>query len=74
MLNSLITVEILYSLRLGSELDCKYGPDLEIKHFFQVKKEKLIKKKKTQGRRNEERKQKQLKPNEFSWSEVSSLW
>ena len=39
MLNSLITVEILYSLRLGSELDCKYGPDLEIKHFFQVKKE-----------------------------------
>lgn len=46
MLNSLITVEILYSLRLGSELDCKYGPDLEIKHFFQVKKEKLIKKKK----------------------------
>lgn len=47
MLNSLITVEILYSLRLGSELDCKYGPDLEIKHFFQVKKEKLIKKKNT---------------------------
>lgn len=73
MLNSLITVEILYSLRLGSELDCKYGPDLEIKHFFQVKKEKLIKKK-IRGRRIEERKQKQLKPNEFSWSEVSSLW
>lgn len=41
-LNSLITVEILYNLRLGSELDCKYGPDLEIKHFFffQVKEEK----------------------------------
>lgn len=72
MLNSLITVEILYSLRLGSELDCKYGSDLEIKHFFSSKKRKL--KKKIQGRRNEERKQKQLKPNEFSWSEVSSLW
>lgn len=44
MLNSLITVEILYSLRLGSELDCKYGPDLEIKHFFSSKKRKLKKK------------------------------
>ena len=39
MLDSLITVEILYSLRLGSELDCKYGPDLEIKQLFQVQKE-----------------------------------
>lgn len=44
MLNSLITVEILYSLRLGSELDCKYGSDLEIKHFFSSKKRKLKKK------------------------------
>ena len=54
MLNSLITVEILYSLRLGSELDCKYGPDLEIKHFFQVKKEKLIKKKYKEGEMKKE--------------------
>lgn len=27
-------MESLYSLRLGSELDCKYGPDLELKLFF----------------------------------------
>lgn len=36
-------MEILYSLRLGSELGCKYGPDLE-KNTFQVKEEKLISK------------------------------
>lgn len=36
-------MEILYSLRLGSELDCKYGPDLKIKHFFYVKEEKSLK-------------------------------
>lgn len=50
-------MEILYSLRLGSELDCKYGPDLKIKHFFYVKEEKSLKiygrkKKNQQSKRN----------------------
>lgn len=36
-------MEILYNLRLGSELGCKYGPDLEI-NIFQVKEEKSISK------------------------------
>ena len=73
MLNSLITVEILYSLRLGSELDCKYGPDLEMKHFFQVKKETLILKKYKEGEMKKENKEGKMKLNRFSWSEVSSL-
>lgn len=58
-------MEILYNLRLGSELDCKYGPDLEIKHFFfQVKEEKINLK--TQEKRNEERKQCNRSPTDLS--------
>jgi len=48
-------VEILYNLRLGSELDCKYGPDLEIKHFFlfQVKEVKSTQKHKEEETKRE---------------------
>lgn len=59
-------MEILYNLRLGSELDCKYGPDLEIKHFFLFPVKEVKSNLKTQGRRNEERKQSNRSPTAFS--------
>lgn len=54
-------MEILYSLRLGSELDCKYGPDLEIKHFKSKKKSMG----KIQGKRNKKRTQSNRSPTGF---------
>ena len=71
MLNSLITVEILqFKVWLWTS---KYGPDLEMKHFFQVKKETLILKKYKEGEMKKENKEGEMKLNRFSWSEVSSL-
>lgn len=50
-------MEILYSLRLGSELDCRDGPDLEIKHFFcsSKRRKKINKKYKEKERRQNNR-------------------
>lgn len=59
-------MEILYNLRLGSELNCKYGPDLETKHVFQVKEEKSITKYKEEEKTKQNKKENNKSPAGFS--------